>query len=461
MHIHILGICGTFMGGLAVLAKQAGHKVTGCDANVYPPMSSQLEQQGIELVQGFGSEQLEQYQPDLFVIGNVVARGNSLMEEILNRNLPYISGPQWMGEHILQDKWVLAVAGTHGKTTTSSMLAWILEDSGYAPGFLIGGVPMNFGISARLSASSPFFVIEADEYDTAFFDKRSKFVHYRAKTAILNNLEYDHADIFPDLAAIETQFHHLVRTVPGIGRLIFNASELALQRVMGRGCWSEQEGFGEGESANWTLTEHEDGSFDVLLNQQIQGTVQWELTGRHNRLNALAAIAAARHVGVPAAQAISALSRFENVKRRMEVRGDVAGVTVYDDFAHHPTAIATTLAGLRKKVGEARIVALLEPRSNTMKLGVMKQALPGSLSDADVVFAYQAASTAPTTKDGLRWDLTETLAPLGSKAHVFDDLNVLVERIVELAQPSDHILVMSNGGFGNVHQKILDALKLK
>ncbi len=462
MHIHILGICGTFMGGLAVLAKQAGHKVTGCDANVYPPMSTQLEQQGIELVQGFGAEQLAMYQPDLFVIGNVVTRGNPLMEEILNRNLPYISGPQWMGEHILQDKWVLAVAGTHGKTTTSSMLAWILEDCGYAPGFLIGGVPMNFGISARLSpaAASPFFVIEADEYDTAFFDKRSKFVHYRAKTAILNNLEYDHADIFPDLAAIETQFHHLVRTVPGIGRVIVNASEPALQRVMTRGCWSEQEGFGEGESANWTLTEHEDGSFDVLLNQQIQGTVQWELTGRHNRLNALAAIAAARHVGVPAAQAISALSRFENVKRRMEVRGDVAGVTVYDDFAHHPTAIATTLAGLRKKVGEARIVALLEPRSNTMKLGVMKQALPGSLSDADVVFAYQATSTA-TVKDNLGWDLKETLAPLGSKAHVFDDLNVLVERIVALTQPGDHILVMSNGGFGNVHQKILDALELK
>jgi UDP-N-acetylmuramate: L-alanyl-gamma-D-glutamyl-meso-diaminopimelate ligase len=456
MHIHILGICGTFMGGLAVLAKEAGHKVTGCDSNVYPPMSTQLQAQGIQLIEGFSPDQVNM-QPDLFVIGNVVSRGNPLMEEILNRGLPYISGPQWIGEHILHNKWVLAVAGTHGKTTTSSMLAWLLEDAGYQPGFLIGGVPMNFGISARLSgkgAISDFFVIEADEYDTAFFDKRSKFVHYRAKTAILNNLEYDHADIFPDLTAIETQFHHLVRTVPGVGRLVVNGREESLKRVLARGCWSEKEWFGVADAAGWALKEHEDGSFDVLFNGQTQGTVQWSLTGEHNRLNAVAAIAAARHVGVPIAQAIESLGKFENVKRRMEVRGVVDNVTVYDDFAHHPTAIATTVAGLRKKVGRARILAVLEPRSNTMKLGTMKDALPGSLVDADVVFGYGAQGG----KDALGWNLGEALAPLGSKARAFDELDALVQAIVQTAQPGDHILVMSNGGFGGVHQKILNAL---
>jgi UDP-N-acetylmuramate: L-alanyl-gamma-D-glutamyl-meso-diaminopimelate ligase len=461
MHIHILGICGTFMGGLAVLAREAGHKVTGCDANVYPPMSTQLAAQGIELIEGYGSEQIV-LQPDLFVIGNVVSRGNPLMEEILNRGLPYISGPQWIGEHILQDKWVLAVAGTHGKTTTASMLAWILEDAGYHPGFLIGGVPMNFGISARLSGKisdkstdSAFFVIEADEYDTAFFDKRSKFVHYRAKTAILNNLEYDHADIFPDLAAIETQFHHLVRTVPGIGRLIVNAQEAALQRVVDRGCWSECEWFGAAAGANWTLQADDDGSFEVRFDALTQGRVIWPLCGEHNRMNALAAIAAARHVGVPPAQAIESLARFENVRRRMEVRGVVENITVYDDFAHHPTAIATTLAGLRKKVGGARILAVLEPRSNTMKLGAMKDALPGSLADADLVFGYGVKGEG---KGGLGWDLSAVLAPLGPKAKAFDGLNALVQAIAQAARPGDQILVMSNGGFGGVHQKILDAL---
>jgi UDP-N-acetylmuramate: L-alanyl-gamma-D-glutamyl-meso-diaminopimelate ligase len=456
MHIHILGICGTFMGGLAVLAKEAGHKVTGCDANVYPPMSTQLEAQGIELIEGFSPEQVN-FQPDLFVIGNVVSRGNPLMEEILNRGLPYTSGPQWIGEHILHNKWVLAVAGTHGKTTTSSMLAWLLEDAGYHPGFLIGGVPMNFGISARLSgkgADSNFFVIEADEYDTAFFDKRSKFVHYRAKTAVLNNLEYDHADIFPDLTAIETQFHHLVRTVPGVGRLVVNGSEDSLKRVLARGCWSEKEWFGAADNAGWALKEYDDGSFDVLFNGQMQGTVEWSLTGEHNRLNAVAAIAAARHVGVPVAQAIESLGKFENVKRRMEVRGVVDNITVYDDFAHHPTAIATTVAGLRKKVGRARILAVLEPRSNTMKLGTMKDALPGSLVDADVVFGYGAKDG----KDALGWNLGEALAPLGAKAGAFDELDALVPAIAQAAQPGDHILVMSNGGFGGVHQKILNAL---
>jgi UDP-N-acetylmuramate: L-alanyl-gamma-D-glutamyl-meso-diaminopimelate ligase len=456
MHIHILGICGTFMGGLAVLAKEAGHRVTGCDANVYPPMSTQLVAQGIELIEGYGPEQID-LKPDLFVIGNVVSRGNPLMEEILNRGLPYTSGPQWIGEHILQNKWVLAVAGTHGKTTTTSMLAWILEDAGYHPGFLIGGVPMNFGISARLSgkeADSAFFVIEADEYDTAFFDKRSKFVHYRPKTAVLNNLEFDHADIFPDLGAIETQFHHLVRTVPGVGRVIANGREESLQRVIARGCWSEQEWFGVQGGAGWALREHEDGSFDVRFDGDVQGTVSWSLTGEHNRMNALAAIAAARHVGVSPAQAIESLGRFENVKRRMEVRGVINNITVYDDFAHHPTAIATTVAGLRKKVGNARILAVLEPRSNTMKLGTMKSALPGSLTDADLSFGYGAKEG----KDALGWNLGEALAPLGDKAAAYDDLDVLVQAVAAVAKPGDHVLVMSNGGFGGVHQKILDAL---
>ncbi|MEO6351636.1 MAG: UDP-N-acetylmuramate:L-alanyl-gamma-D-glutamyl-meso-diaminopimelate ligase [Oxalobacteraceae bacterium] len=459
MHIHILGICGTFMGGLAVLAKQAGHTVTGCDANVYPPMSSQLEAQGITLIQGFDSEQVN-LQPDLYVIGNVVSRGNPLMEEILNRGLPYTSGPQWIGAHILRDKWVLAVAGTHGKTTTASMLAWILQDAGYAPGFLIGGVPLNFGISARLSAageSSGFFVIEADEYDTAFFDKRSKFVHYHAKTAVLNNLEYDHADIFPDLAAIETQFHHLVRTVPGIGRLVVNGREASMQRVLARGCWSETEFFGgeTGSGLGWTLREHEgdaeDDSFDVIFNGHPQGTVCWSLSGEHNRMNALAAIAAARHVGVLPAQAIEALARFENVKRRMEVCGTEGGVTVIDDFAHHPTAIATTLAGLRKRIGSARILAVLEPRSNTMKLGSMKQALAGSLAGADLVFGFGAP-------DVLGWDLAAALAPLGAKARTFEALDALVASVAAAAHDGDHVLVMSNGAFGGVHQKILDAV---
>ena len=457
MHIHILGICGTFMGGLAVLAKEAGHKVTGCDANVYPPMSTQLEAQGIALIQGFGPEQTE-LKPDLYVIGNVVTRGNPLVEEILNRSLPYMSGPQWIGEHILHGKWVLAVAGTHGKTTTSAMLAWILEDAGYAPGFLIGGVPMNFGISARLcgATASDFFVIEADEYDTAFFDKRSKFVHYHAKTAVINNLEFDHADIFPDIGAIETQFHHLVRTVPGIGRLVVNGDEASIGRVLKRGCWSEKESFGGSDGVNWGMVEHPGGSFDVVFNGAKAATVNWDLTGKHNRTNALAAIAAARHVGVPIEQAAAALARFENVKRRMEVRGVVRDITVYDDFAHHPTAIATTVGGLRQKLGSGasargRILAVLEPRSNTMRLGAMKDALPGSLKDADLVFGFGS-------QQALGWSLADALAPLGKIAHSFDQVDFLVRAIVDAAQPGDHILVMSNGGFGGVHQKLLDAL---
>ena len=446
------------MGGLAVLAKEAGHKVTGCDANVYPPMSTQLRAQGIELIEGYGQHQLS-LQPDLYVVGNVVSRGNSLMETIMNRGLPYMSGPQWMGEYILHDKWVLAVAGTHGKTTTASMLAWILEQAGYNPGFLIGGVPLNFGISARLggtTAEAPFFVIEADEYDTAFFDKRSKFIHYRPRTTILNNLEYDHADIFPDLAAIETQFHHLIRTVPAIGRIVANGAEESLKRVVARGCWSEVEWFNDASPESWGMVEHEDGRFDVYHKGQRQGTVNWYLTGAHNRWNAVAAIAAARHTGVPPAQAIDSLSTFQNVKRRMEVRGVVNNITVIDDFAHHPTAIATTVEGLRRKLGHSRILAVLEPLSNTMKLGTMKSALPGSLSEADLVFGFGAKGEG---KEALGWDLAAALAPLGEKARAFDDLSTLVEAVASAAKPGDSILVMSNGGFGGIHQKLLDALQ--
>ncbi len=459
MHIHILGICGTFMGGIAVLAKAEGHKVTGCDANVYPPMSTQLEAQGIELIEGFDPSQTS-LNPDIYVIGNVVSRGNPLMEEILNQGLPYISGPQWLAENVLQGKWVLAVAGTHGKTTTSSMLAWILEYAGLAPGFLIGGVPQNFEVSARLPQApqqdaksiSPFFVIEADEYDTAFFDKRSKFVHYRPRTAVLNNLEFDHADIFEDLAAIEKQFHHLVRTVPQNGLIVSNGKEASLKRVINKGCWSPVEQFGTDD--DWQAANPQgNGSFDVIFVGKTQGRVQWDLLGEHNRMNALASIAAARHVGVSVEVSIAALGEFKNVKRRMETRGEVKGVTVYDDFAHHPTAIETTVAGLRAKVGHnARILAVLEPRSNTMKLGVMKNALPASLKEADLVFCYGA---------NLGWDAAEALAPITAKANVYDDLTEMVTAITKAAQSGDQVLVMSNGGFGGVHQKILDALELK
>jgi UDP-N-acetylmuramate: L-alanyl-gamma-D-glutamyl-meso-diaminopimelate ligase len=460
MHIHILGICGTFMGGIAVLAKDAGHKVTGCDANVYPPMSTQLEAQGIELIEGFDPSQTK-LNPDVYVIGNVVSRGNPLMEEILNKGLPFISGPQWLAENILhpqgeQSKWVLAVAGTHGKTTTSSMLAWVLEYAGLAPGFLIGGVPQNFSVSARLpqapkqdsKSKSPFFVIEADEYDTAFFDKRSKFVHYGPRTAVLNNLEFDHADIFADLNAIETQFHHLVRTVPQQGLVVSNGREESLDRVIKRGCWTPVEKFGVTDG--WQAGEADaNGSFNVLFNGQKSGRVEWALLGEHNRMNALAALAAARHVGVSVDVGIAALGQFQNVKRRMELRGVENGISVYDDFAHHPTAISTTVSGLRAKVGKSRILAVLEPRSNTMKLGVMKQALPDSLVDADLVFCYGA---------NLGWDAKEALAPIGQKSAVFDDLDQLVSAIVKEAKSGDQILVMSNGGFGGIHQKLLTAL---
>jgi len=445
MHIHILGICGTFMGGIAVIAKQAGHKVSGCDANVYPPMSTQLEAQGIELIEGWDPGQVS-LAPDLYVIGNVVSRGNPLVEEILDRRLPYVSGPQWLYEHVLGEKWVLAVAGTHGKTTTSAMLAWVLEHAGLRPGFLVGGVPVNFGLSARLSDSA-FFVIEADEYDTAFFDKRSKFVHYHPRTAVLNNLEYDHADIFPDLAAIETQFHHLVRTVPRNGLIVANGTQPSIARVLERGCWTPVEKVGSADG--WRALALDEARFEVRLDGVLQGTVRWELLGEHNRHNALSALSAARHAGVPVTVGVEALGRFQSVKRRLEVRGKVNGVTVYDDFAHHPTAIETTLAGLRSKVGDARILAVLEPRSNTMKLGVMKEALAGSLRDAQRVFCYT---------QGLGWDAAAALAPLGGLAACYDQLDALVAGVVSAAKPGDHVLVMSNGGFGGVHARLLEAL---
>jgi UDP-N-acetylmuramate: L-alanyl-gamma-D-glutamyl-meso-diaminopimelate ligase len=445
MHLHVLGICGTFMGGLAALARAAGARVTGCDAGVYPPMSTQLAALGIEIVDGFGAEQIA-LAPDLWVIGNVVTRGNPLLEEILDRGEPLVSGPQWLAEHVLAGKHVLAVAGTHGKTTTAAMLAAILERAGLEPGFLIGGVPGDFGVSARASAA-PFFVLEADEYDTAFFDKRSKFVHYRARTAILNNLEFDHADIFPDLAAIETQFHHFVRTLPRSGLVIANGADTALARVLARGCWSRLERFDVADG--WSSSVHDDGAFDVLWQGAPLGRVAWALTGDHNRANGLAAIAAACDVGVAPNVAIDALGAFRGVKRRMELRGVVRGIAVYDDFAHHPTAIRSTLEGLRRKVGRSRILAVLEPRSNTMKLGMLNEALAGSLTAAEIVFCYTAA---------LGWDAAAALAPLGDRARCHGELDALVAGIAQEARPGDHVVVMSNGGFGGIHERLLSDL---
>jgi UDP-N-acetylmuramate: L-alanyl-gamma-D-glutamyl-meso-diaminopimelate ligase len=449
MHLHILGICGTFMGGLAAIARSAGHVVTGCDANVYPPMSTQLERLGIALCEGFDPAQLDgaAQEADVFVIGNVVSRGNSLMEAIMNARRPYVSGPQWLYENVLATRDVVAVAGTHGKTTTSAMLAHILERAGRSPAFLIGGVPVDFGVSARLTATR-LFVIEADEYDTAFFDKRSKFVHYRPAVAILNNLEYDHADIFADLAAIETQFHHFVRTIPANGTIVANGADDALARVLSRGAWSAIERFAHADtpgSADWTIDE----ASRVRHRDAVQGTLAFGQTGRHNQLNALAAIVAARAVGVSAEEAVAALATFQGVRRRMELRGSVRDIRVYDDFAHHPTAIATTIEGLRRRERNGRILAVVEPRSNTMKLGTMKAALPGSLAQADHVFCYAA---------NLGWDAAEALAPLGERAHVHADLGALVADVAAQARAGDHVLVMSNGGFGGVHAKLLDAL---
>ncbi|MDP4301696.1 UDP-N-acetylmuramate:L-alanyl-gamma-D-glutamyl-meso-diaminopimelate ligase [Leptothrix discophora] len=452
MHIHILGICGTFMGGLAALAREAGHRVTGCDANVYPPMSDQLRALGIELIEGWDPAQMA-LEPDLYVIGNVVSRGNPLMEAILDAGARYTSGPQWLADHVLAGRHVLAVAGTHGKTTTTSMLAWILDVAGLQPGFLVGGVPQNFGVSARLGAVASVgapFVIEADEYDTAFFDKRSKFVHYRPRTAVLNNLEHDHADIFPDLAAIETQFHHLVRTVPRAGRLVVNQREDSLQRVLERGCWSEVAWFGARKETPGALRARgEPHAFDVLRGSLKVARVEWSLLGEHNQLNALAAIAAAESVGVTPEAAGAALGRFENVRRRLELRGEAGGIKVYDDFAHHPTAIRTTVNGLRRKVGLDRILAVFEPRSNTMKLGTMAALLPWALEEADLSFCHSA---------GLGWDAAAALAPLGEQVQVHDQIDRLIAAVVKAARPGDHVLCMSNGGFGGIHQKLLDAL---
>ena len=452
MHLHIIGICGTFMGGLALIARAAGHTVTGCDAGVYPPMSTQLTEQGIRLIEGFDADQLS-LRPDLFIVGNVVRRGNPLMEAILDAGLPYVSGPQWLGEAVLRGQHVLAVAGTHGKTTTTAMLAHILEANGLAPNFLIGGVAEDFGVSARYALTSAHFVIEADEYDTAFFDKRSKFVHYRPRTAILNNLEYDHADIFPDLAAIETQFHHLVRTIPSQGRIMFPADDEALRRVLERGCWTPAETFGPG--GIWqAMGEAHGGRFDVMHEGRRAGTVDWEHAGAHNQRNALAAIAAAHHVGVGSARSIDALNGFRGVKRRMEVRGTVDGITVYDDFAHHPTAISTTLGGLRHREPRGRILAIIEPRSNTMKLGSMADRLPAALEPADLVFCYGETTGA----HALGWDPAQVLAPLGPRASAWHDIDAMVEAVCAAAAPGDHILVMSNGGFAGIHDRLLRRL---
>ena len=448
-HLHILGICGTFMGGIAAIAKAAGYRVTGCDANVYPPMSDQLRSLGIELTEGFGADQLA-LRPDVWVVGNVVTRGNPLMEAILDAGERYVSGPQWFADEVLRGKHVLAVAGTHGKTTVTAMLTWILERAGLAPGFLIGGVPSDFPVSARLTPS-PFFVIEADEYDTAFFDKRSKFIHYRPRTAILNNIEFDHADIFDDLVAIERQFHHFVRTVPKSGKVVANGADESVKRVLAMGCWTPVDAFGV--AAGWQAGEPDAaGAFDVAVAGSPVGRVRWSLLGTHNRMNALAALGAARHVGVDPAAGIEALASFGGVRRRMQIRGEARGVTVYDDFAHHPTAIRTTVEGLRQRVGGARILAVLEPRSNTMKRGVMKDALPPSLAQADRVYIYTA---------GLGWDARSLFALLGPRARCEENLEPLIAAVAAEARAGDHVLVMSNGGFGGIHDKLLDRLSAR
>ena len=449
MHVHILGICGSFMGGIAAIAKSLGHKVTGSDKNVYPPMSTQLEALGIELTEGYCESQFDPA-PDMVVIGNAMSRGNPAVEYVLNRNLPYTSGPQWLLDNLLKDRWVIGLSGTHGKTTTSSMVAWILEHAGLNPGYLIGGVPENFGVSARVG-ESPFFVIEADEYDSAFFDKRSKFVHYRPKTLGINNLEFDHADIFADLGAIQTQFHHLVRMVPENGLILTPNNTSAIEDMLKKGCWSSRQSLGKEWHAE--LLKKDGSEFNVLHNGVIAGTVTWALVGQHNVDNALMAIAAAHHAGVTLPDAIDALSFFKNVKRRMEVKGEVNNITLYDDFAHHPTAIATTLDGLRKKVGNARILAVLEPRSNTMKMGVHKDTLANSWQKADKVYLYEP--------EGMDWSLVDSVAHSNAPTHCFRDVEKIVQGVCNVAQPGDHILVMSNGGFEGIHGRLLDALKMK
>jgi UDP-N-acetylmuramate: L-alanyl-gamma-D-glutamyl-meso-diaminopimelate ligase len=457
MHVHILGICGTFMGGIAAIARAAGHRVTGSDRNVYPPMSTQLEAMGINVIQGFEAAQLDPA-PDVVVVGNVMTRGQPVIEALLELGIPYASGPEWLSREVLKDRWVLAVAGTHGKTTTSSLLTWILDHAGLAPGFLIGGVPANFDTSARLGGE-PFFVIEADEYDTAFFDKRAKFVHYRPRTAILNNLEYDHADIYPDVESIQRQFHHLVRIVPGSGRIVWNASDKRLEQTLAMGCWTPCEGFARSTDgapdALWTArptgSVDDFSQFEVLEGGRPRGTVQWQMIGAHNMENALAAIAAARHAGVTVEHAIDALGSFKGIARRMQLRGEVNGVRVYDDFAHHPTAIATTVDGLRRRVGGARIIAVLEPRSNTMKMGVHQNTLGPSLLGADEVWLF--------TPPDLGWDAGPIVASLGKRGHSSRDIGSLATELAKAARPGDHVLIMSNGGFGGLHGKLLAELE--
>jgi len=456
MHVHILGVCGTFMGGIAALAKARGHRVTGSDRNVYPPMSTQLEALGVELIEGFDPAQLEPA-PDMVVVGNVMTRGIPVVERLLDLELPYMSGPQWLAENVMRGRWVLAVCGTHGKTTTSSMLAWILERAGREPGFLIGGVPANFGTTARVGADQ-LFVLEGDEYDTAFFDKRSKFVHLRPRTAVLGNLEFDHADIFPDVAAIQRQFHQLVRTIPQRGRILWNAADRNLASVLEMGCWTPLEGFSRtpGAGVKWSTAFDPGGdysSFEVLEDGAVRGRVDWKLIGAHNVDNALAAIAAANHAGVAPHDAIRALRDFEGVKRRLEVRGKVGNVTVYDDFARRPTAIAATLDGLRRRIGPARMIAVFEPRSNTMKMGVHRETLARSFLAAEESWFYGPPN--------LGWDLAGTIGPLGARGHLAGDIDELAQQIAARAQPGDHVVVMSNGGFGGLHGKLLAALSSK
>jgi len=454
MHLHIIGICGTFMGGIAALARAAGHRVTGSDRNVYPPMSTQLAALGIDVIEGYEPDQLR-LAPDVYVIGNVMSRGNALIEAILDGGFRYESGPEWLARNVLADRWVLGVAGTHGKTTTSSLLTSILEHAGLSPGFLVGGVPLDFGVSARLGAGR-HFVVEADEYDTAFFDKRAKFVHYRPRTAILNNLEHDHADIYPDVASIQRQFHLLLRTVPGNGRLVVNAADAHLAEVLAMGCWTPVERFtaDAGVAADWRIVAAPESAFArflVLHGERELGEVEWGMLGRHNAENALAALVAARHAGVDEQAALEALQRFGGVRRRLEVRGTVNGMVVYDDFAHHPTAIATTLDGVRRKAGSGRVIAVLEPRSNTMKLGTHRAALPESLRGADRVFVYQSPE--------VRWDVADALRPLGELASVYADLPQLTAILAAEARPGDHFVLMSNGSFGGLHERLLEALR--
>jgi UDP-N-acetylmuramate: L-alanyl-gamma-D-glutamyl-meso-diaminopimelate ligase len=448
MHLHILGICGTFMGGVALLARALGHRVSGSDANVYPPMSTQLESAGIELMEGYAAAHLEPA-PDVVVVGNAMKRGIPAVEHMLDGGLPYVSGPEWLKQNLLRERWVLAVAGTHGKTTAASMLAWVLEDAGLEPGFLIGGVPLDFGLSARLGAS-PFFVVEADEYDTAFFDKRSKFVHYGPRTLILNNLEFDHADIFDDLSVIQRQFHHLVRTVPGKGLIVHPARDAALDEVLSMGCWTPRESLGAGGDWSAELLSADGSRFRVRHAGKGVGEVAWGQTGRHNVANALAVLAAARHAGVPVSAGLDALGRFRGVRRRMELRGEAAGVAVFDDFAHHPTAIASTIEGLRRRVNGRRILAVLEPRSNTMRLGIHNAQLAASLAEADRVYVF-----APPD---LGWDAAPVFTPLGERATVLARVEDVVARVVAECRAGDQVLVMSNGGFQDIHQRLLDAL---